>query len=84
MIGLGVGAMFVRSITLYFVEHKTLSHFRYLEHGAHYAIGILAIIMLMKITTHISEMVTGTIGIGLILIAFLHSLWENKKANEIV
>ena len=82
MIGLGVGAMFVRSITLYFVEHKTLSHFRYLEHGAHYAIGILAIIMLMKITTHISEMVTGTIGIGLILIAFLHSLWENKQANS--
>lgn len=81
MIGLGVGAMFVRSITLYFVEHKTLSEFRYLEHGAHYAIGILAIIMLMKITMHVSEMVTGTIGIGLITIAFLHSLWENKKAN---
>lgn len=81
MIGLGVGAMFVRSMTIYFVEHKTLSQFRYLEHGAHYAIGILAVIMLMKITTHISEMVTGTIGIGLILVAFLHSVWENKKAN---
>lgn len=81
MIGLGVGAMFVRSITLYFVEHKTLSAFRYLEHGAHYAIGILAIIMLMKITTHISEMVTGTIGIGLISIAFAHSIWENRQAN---
>lgn len=82
MIGLGVGAMFVRSMTIYFVEHKTLSHFRYLEHGAHYAIGILALIMLMKITMHVSELVTGTIGIGLILIAFLHSLWENKRANE--
>lgn len=81
MIGLGVGAMFVRSITLYFVENKILSQFRYLEHGAHYAIGILAIIMLMKITTHISEMVTGTIGIGLISIAFLHSIWENRQAN---
>lgn len=81
MIGLGVGAMFVRSMTIFFVEHKTLSQFRYLEHGAHYAIGILAVIMLMKITTHISEMVTGTVGIGLIAIAFLHSVWENKKAN---
>ncbi len=81
MIGLGVGAMFVRSITLFFVEHKTLSEFRYLEHGAHYAIGILAIIMLMKITMHVSEMVTGTIGIGLISIAFLHSIWENRQAN---
>ncbi len=79
MIGLGVGAMFVRSMTIYFVEHKTLSHFRYLEHGAHYAIGILAFIMLMKITTHISEAVTGTIGIGLIAIAFIHSVLENRK-----
>lgn len=81
MIGLGVGAMFVRSITLYFVEHKVLSNFRYLEHGAHYAIGILAVIMLMKITTEISEMVTGTIGIALIAAAFVHSIWENRQAN---
>lgn len=83
MIGLGVGAMFVRSITLYFVEHKTLSQFQYLEHGAHYAIGILAIIMLMKITMPVSEMVTGTIGIGLIGIAFAHSLWENRELNKV-
>jgi uncharacterized protein len=69
-------------MTIFFVEHKTLSHFRYLEHGAHYAIGVLAVIMLVKINTHISELVTGTIGIGLILIAFLHSIWENKKINE--
>lgn len=82
MIGLGVGAMFVRSMTIYFVQHKTLSHFRYLEHGAHYAIGILAIIMLMKITVHIGEAVTGTVGIGLIAIAFGHSVWENRKALQ--
>ncbi len=79
MIGLGVGAMFVRSITLYFVEHKTLSEFQYLEHGAHYAIGILAVIMLLKITMEIGEAVTGTVGIALIAAAFLHSLWENKN-----
>lgn len=83
MIGLGVGAMYVRSLTLYFVEHKTLSQFQYLEHGAHYAIGILAIIMLMKITMHVSEVVTGTIGIGLIAIAFAHSIYENRQLNKI-
>lgn len=79
MIGLGVGAMFVRSITLYFVEKNTLSEYRYLEHGAHYAIGILAIIMLLKINIHIGEVITGTVGIGLIAIAFIHSILENKK-----
>ena len=83
MIGLGVGAMFVRSFTIYFVEKKTLAEFKYLEHGAHYAIGILAFIMLIKITLHISELVTGTIGIGLILMAFLHSVWENKKNKNL-
>jgi hypothetical protein len=82
MIGLGVGAMFVRSITLYFVEHKILSQFQYLEHGAHYAIGILAMIMLMKITMEVGEVVTGTIGVGLISVALLHSIWENKKLNS--
>ncbi|MDD2400394.1 MAG: DUF475 domain-containing protein, partial [Sulfurovum sp.] len=66
----------------YFVQHKTLAAFRFLEHGAHYAIGILAFIMLAKITMHISEVVTGTIGIGLITIAFLHSVWVNKKENR--
>jgi hypothetical protein len=83
MIGLGVGAMYVRSLTIYFVEHKTLSQFQYLEHGAHYAIGILAIIMLMKINMHVSEIVTGTIGIGLIAIAFGHSIYENRQLNKI-
>ncbi|MDD2356957.1 MAG: DUF475 domain-containing protein [Thiovulaceae bacterium] len=83
MIGLGIGAMFVRSITLYFVEHKTLSQFQYLEHGAHYAIGVLAIIMLIKIMMPIGEAITGTVGIGLISLAFLHSIWENKKASHL-
>ncbi|MBD3789105.1 MAG: DUF475 domain-containing protein [Campylobacterales bacterium] len=81
MIGLGVGAMFVRSLTLFLVEHKTLSEYRYLEHGAHYAIGILAFIMLIKINIEVSEIITGTVGVGLIAIAFIHSLWANKQEN---
>jgi hypothetical protein len=79
MIGLGVGAMFVRSLTIYFVEQKTLTEFIYLEHGAHYAIGALSLIMLMKIFVHVGEAVTGTLGLALILIAFIHSLIIRKK-----
>lgn len=79
MIGLGVGAMFVRSLTILFVERGTLAEFKYLEHGAHYAIGILAAIMLFKIFFHISEVFTGTIGIGLIILAFAHSIYENRR-----
>ena len=79
MIGLGIGAMFVRSLTLFLVEKGTLNEYKYLEHGAHYAIVVLAVIMLLKIFFHISEEVTGTLGIFLIGIAFLHSYIENKK-----
>jgi hypothetical protein len=78
MIGLGVGAMFVRSLTIYFVEKKTLAEFIYLEHGALYAIGALATIMLFKMFTHINEAVTGTIGILFITVAFFHSIFAKR------
>ncbi|MBN2824781.1 MAG: DUF475 domain-containing protein [Campylobacterales bacterium] len=82
MIGLGIGAMFVRSLTLYFVEKKTLSEFRYLEHGAHYAILALSLVMFMKMFFEISEILVGTIGITFIGIAVYHSIQANKKDQE--
>lgn len=81
MIGLGIGAMFVRSLTIYLVEKKTLTEYRYLEHGAHYAIFALAIIMLAKIFYHVNEVIVGTIGVTLIAIATYHSILENRKGN---
>ena len=47
-IGLSIGAMFVRSLTIMLVEKKTLDQYIYLEHGAHWAIGALAIIMFIS------------------------------------
>ncbi len=79
MIGLGIGAMFVRSLTIYFVHKKTLQSFIYLEHGAHYAIGALALIMILKIFMEVSEIITGLIGVGFIAISFISSLVANKK-----
>ena len=76
MVGLGVGAMFVRSITLHLVEAKTLSEFKYLEHGAHYAIGALALIMFVKMFTEVNEVIVGGLGIAFIVIAIIHSKLE--------
>jgi len=73
MVGLGVGAMYVRSITLHLVEAKTLSEYTYLEHGAHYAIGALALIMFIKMFTSVNEIVVGAIGIAFIIVALIHS-----------
>ncbi|MFC9362046.1 DUF475 domain-containing protein, partial [Rhodococcus sp. NPDC057014] len=59
-LGLGfVGAMFVRSITVFLVRKGTLSDYVYLEHGAHWAIGALALILLVSIGYHVNENVTG-------------------------
>jgi len=79
MIGLGVGAMFVRSLTIMLVDKGTLSEYRYLEHGAFYAIGILAFIMFAGTVQHIPEVVTGLLGATLIVISLFSSIYHNKK-----
>ncbi len=81
MLGLGIGAMFVRSLTVWMVEKGVLDEYKYLEHGAHYAIGILAVIMLLKIFTQIGEVITGTLGLLLLIIAFIHSKIETSKSS---
>lgn len=78
-IGLGIGAMYIRSMTVQMVKHKTLSEFRYLEHGAHWAIGVLAVLMILTIKYEIPDVVTGLIGVVFIGASFAHSLIENKR-----
>lgn len=81
MLGLAIGAMFVRSMTLYLVDKGTLSEFIYLEHGAHYAIGALAIIMLLSMKFHVPELVTGLIGVAFIGLSLYNSI-QYKKRTE--
>ena len=81
-IGLAIGAMFVRSLTIMLVEKKTLAKFRYLEHGAHWAIGALALIMFISTVREVPEVVTGLIGFGFILAAFISSVVYNKKLEN--
>lgn len=78
-LGLGIGAMFVRSLTLYLVEKGTLQEYIYLEHGAHYAIGLLAAIMFLGIKYEIPEIFTGLSGAFFIGISLLSSIAYNKK-----
>lgn len=73
-IGLGIGAMYVRSMTLMLVERQTLSQFRYLEHGAFWSILALSVVMFAQSLWHIPEVVTGLVGAGLIGLSLLSSL----------
>lgn len=83
-LGLGIGAMFVRSMTIMLVDHGTLAQYRYLEHGAFYAIVALAAIMLLSVRFHIPETITGLIGATLIGLAFWASVRSNRKDPESV
>ncbi|MFE7272066.1 DUF475 domain-containing protein [Streptomyces sp. NPDC057623] len=77
-LGLGIGAMYVRSLTVYLVRQGTLDDYVYLEHGAHYAIGALAAILLITIQHQISEIITGLVGVILIAASFLASVRRNR------
>jgi hypothetical protein len=77
-IGLGVGAMFVRSLTVMLVEEETLAFYRYLEHGAFYAIGALAFLMLAGTVADVPDAVTGLVGAGFIGV----SLWSSIRYNR--
>ncbi len=80
-IGLAIGAMFVRSLTLFLVEKGTLQEYVFLEHGAHYAIGSLAVLMLVDIlpSLEIPEYVTALIGVTFILLSLASSIAYRKQ-----
>ncbi|MFF1839669.1 DUF475 domain-containing protein [Streptomyces sp. NPDC058231] len=77
-LGLGIGAMYVRSLTVYLVRQGTLDDYVYLEHGAHYAIGALSVILLVTIQYEINEIITGLVGVVLIAWSFWSSVRRNK------
>lgn len=73
-IGLGVGALWVRSLTIYMVDHHVLKAYRYLEHGAHYTIGVLALVLLAGIFFDIPEVIAGVFGLFIVGTAIVSSV----------
>jgi hypothetical protein len=83
--GLGLGALFIRSLTLMLSREKALDKLIFLEHGAHYAIGALGFVMLGGILLrqhhlHLPEWLTGVIGLFLLLLSFGDSLRHARRA----
>ncbi len=81
-IGLGIGAMYVRSMTIMLVEKQTLQDFRYLEHGAFYSIFALSLVMFVQSLTHVPEILTGGLGVAFIGYAFFSSIRHNKRKTQ--
>jgi uncharacterized protein len=84
-LGLGVvGSMFVRSITIYLVQQEALDRYVYLEHGAHWAIGALSVIMLLSIEPHleIPEALTASVGVFFVGAALTWSVLRNRRITK--
>ncbi|PTQ66837.1 DUF475 domain-containing protein [Celeribacter persicus] len=81
-IGLGIGAMYVRSMTIMLVEKQTLTEFRYLEHGAFYSILVLSCVMFAQSLVHIPEVITGLIGATFIALSLVSSVRYNRRRRE--
>ncbi|MEC3994049.1 DUF475 domain-containing protein [Actinacidiphila sp. DG2A-62] len=81
-LGLGIGAMYIRSLTVFLVRKGTLDDYVYLEHGAHYAIGALAVILLITIKYDVSEVITGLVGVVLIAASYWSSVVRNRRLGE--
>ncbi|MCZ2158336.1 DUF475 domain-containing protein [Bartonella sp. 220] len=82
-IGLGIGAFYVRSMTIMLVESGVLLHYRYLEHGAFYAILVLAVIMYLQTIISVPEVLTGLVGSCILGMAFYSSLrFKRQHLNK--
>jgi hypothetical protein len=76
--GLGIGAFFVRTLTVYLVQQKTLDTLVYLEHGAHWAILGLAAAMLTTLFIPVPEIITGLVGLAFVGVSY----WSSVRARS--
>lgn len=79
-IGLGIGAVYVRGLTIMLVERGTLSRFRYLEHGAFYSVLALSLVMFAQSMIPVPEIFSGGVSAGLIALALWSSLRHDRAS----
>lgn len=82
-LGLGIGALFVRSFTILMVHKGSLDAYVFLEPGAFWAIGLLAIVMFVSISNHVPEVVSGGIGFAIIAASFVHSVIYQRNLETL-
>ena len=81
-LGLSIGAIFVRSMTVHLVHRGTLAEYAFLEHGAFWAIIALGVIMLFGAVAHVPEVITGLIGAVLIGLSLWWSIRHKRRNPE--
>jgi len=78
-LGLGIGALWVRSMTVFMVRRGTLEQYVYLEHGAYYTILVLAAALFISLFVDVPDVITGIIGLGIIVGALVASVQAARR-----
>lgn len=73
-LGLAIGAIFVRSLTIFTADYNIVAKFKYIEHGAYWSILLLGIMMFVSVLISIDGLIIAAVSIGIIAVAFVHSL----------
>ncbi|MGH6656660.1 MAG: DUF475 domain-containing protein [Actinocrinis sp.] len=81
-IGLAIGAAYIRALTVYVVRRGTLEEYRYLEHGAYYAIGMLAVLLMVEVWRDVPDVLTAGAGAAMIIAAIASSLAARKRQER--
>lgn len=82
-VGLGVGAIWVRSLTVYMVRKRTLKTYRYIEHGAHYTIFVLSAVLLASLFWPIPGAIVGFIGVTIVGLSVVSSIVTKRRKARI-
>ncbi len=76
--GLGIGAVWVRSLTVFMVRRGILEAYKYLEHGAHYAIAVLALCLLVESLLEVPSALVGAAGLAIIAASIVSSVRDSS------
>ena len=81
-LGLAIGAAYIRCLTVFVVRRGTLNEYRYLEHGAYYAIGALATLLFVQVWRDVPDVLTAAIGAMIILAAVIASVLSKRRQKR--
>lgn len=78
-VGNGIGALFIRTLTVFLVRKGVLQELVHLEHGAHYAIGALSVILFVTLFHEVPEIVSGGLSVAILGAALATSVIHNRR-----
>jgi hypothetical protein len=80
--GLGIGAMFVRSMTVMLDATGTLKTYQYLETGAFWSIGFLSASIMIEPFLEIPDYMIALTSVSIIIASVIHSAFDNRQEES--